>query len=250
MMGGVQRRSEHRASAGNRAWHFVRLVLRYGFEPSRRNVLHWLSWAVTLGVELALVLVLQDGTVYGWEQDLTRTFQRVPGRDVVFNLSSPLTHTLSLRFAIVFVSIVGLVLASGRVQEATLLALTFPLHVLAQFPKALIDRPRPSPMFEGIEGVGGFRSFPSGHAEFVVSFYGLLTYYAIASVDSRWLRAVLLAAWLGLVVATGFGRIALGRHWPIDIIASFVVGLGLLSGLLWLDRACRLARRALASQHR
>ena len=38
-------------------------------------------------------------------------------------------------------------------------------------------------------------------------------------------------------IVTGFGRIAEGRHWPLDVIASYIIGLGLLSGLIWLHSA-------------
>jgi membrane-associated phospholipid phosphatase len=217
-------------------WAIVlREALTAGFEPSRRNVLHWLSWTLALGLELALLLILREGVIYAWEQDLTRWIQQLPGKYQLFVVMDFLTNTLSVPFAILFTIIVLAVFRSGYRINASLLLLTFPLHVLAQFPKALIDRPRPSAAFPGIDGVGGFRSFPSGHAEFVITFYGFLTFLAVQRLQRRWQQTAVVVGWLILALATGLGRIATGRHWPIDITASYLIGAGILSGLIWLQ---------------
>jgi membrane-associated phospholipid phosphatase len=34
----------------------------------------------------------------------------------------------------------------------------------------------------------------------------------------------------------------LGRHWPLDVLTAYVVGLGLLSGLIWLHSAFRYVK--------
>jgi undecaprenyl-diphosphatase len=190
-------------------------------------------------VELAVMLLLRDGQVYAWEVRLTRWLQDVPAAEEVFRSSSTLTNTLSVPFAVLFVAVLALVWATGRRLEVALLALSFPLHVLAQFPKALIDRPRPSAEFEGVEGVGGLQSFPSGHAEYVITFYGFLAFILLVRFRGAFQRTVIVSGWLLFVLATGFGRVAAGRHWPLDIVTSYVVGVGLLSGLVWLYFAFR-----------
>jgi undecaprenyl-diphosphatase len=225
-----------------RARDVLRDAASFAVRPSRRNRLHWSSWAIALGIELALVAVLWNGRIFGWEQAVTRRLQDVPGKRVVFDVSSTLTNTLSLTFLLIFLPIASVVLLLGHRGAAVLLLLTFPLHVLSQFPKALVDRPRPSPDFAGIDGVGGFQSFPSGHAEYVITFYGFLAYLLMLHVDGRRPRAVIFAAWLILALATGFGRVALGRHWPLDVLASYLIGLGLLSGMIWLHSAFRYVK--------
>jgi membrane-associated phospholipid phosphatase len=214
------------------------------FAPTRRNVAHWVSWAGALAVELALMGYLWDGQVHGWEQDVARAFQDVPGRDLVFDLSSTATNTISPEFAAIFVAIVGAAALLRQRAAATLLLLSFPLHVMAQFPKFFVDRPRPSAAFDGIEGVGGMNSFPSGHSEFVVTFYGFIAYLLMLRFRATWQRALIGAGFVILAMATGFGRVALGRHWPIDVLTSYVIGLGLLSGLIWLYSAYRKAKEA------
>jgi undecaprenyl-diphosphatase len=91
-------------------------------------------------------------------------------------------------------------------------------------------------------GVGGFQSFPSGHSEYVVTFYGFLAYLLMLHTADRRLRGAIFVAWLAFAIATGFGRIALGRHWPLDVLTSYLIGLGLLSGLIWLHSAFRYVK--------
>lgn len=229
-----------------RASAFIRRAFAYAVAPTRHNLGHWALCAGMLAMELCLIVVLRDGRIYEWEQDLTRLFQKTPGRHATFDVANFLTNTISLEFMVVFVAVVAAVAALRMYSGAFLLLLTFPVHVLAQFPKAIIERPRPSPAYPGIEGVGGYLSFPSGHAEFVISFYGLLTYLLVGRVRSRPGRWAMVAGWLGLVLTTGFARIAMGRHWPIDVLASYGIGVGVLSGLLWLHHALRAAAREVA----
>ncbi len=208
--------------------------VRRALAPTRRNTLHWASWAVALGAEIVLMVVLADGDIYGWEVQAARQLQDMPGIQPIFFVSSTLTNTLSLPFAVLFLAVLAIVWRWGTRLEVGLLALSFPLHVLAQFPKALIDRPRPPAGFEGIEGVGGLQSFPSGHSEYVITFYGFLAFMLMVRVTRPSQRAAVLGLWLAFVLATGFGRVAAGRHWPLDVLVSYAVGLGLLSGLIWL----------------
>ena len=225
-----------------RTGEVLREARSFALRPTRRNFLHWGSWALALGVELALAVVLRNGRIYGWEQAVARRLQEAPGKRVIFDVSSTLTNTLSVPFLLLFLVIVSTVLLVGHRGAALLLLLSFPLHVLAQFPKALVDRPRPSPAFDGIEGVGGLQSFPSGHSEYVVTFYGFLAYLLMLRVKGRWSRVAIAAGWGSLALATGFGRVAEGRHWPLDVLASYLIGLGLLSGMIWLHSAFRYTK--------
>ncbi|MGE0538735.1 MAG: phosphatase PAP2 family protein [Dehalococcoidia bacterium] len=216
---------------------FVRTVVQAAVRPARRNLLHWASWIVALSIELAILILLRHEEIYPWELEVARHLQSVPGKQYVFDVTSTLTNTLSIPFLLLFLVITAAVFIWGERIAAAVLLLSFPLHVLAQFPKALIDRPRPSSDFPGIEGVGGVQSFPSGHAEYVVTFYGFLAVILMMRARSWRSRSIIFLVWLVFALATGFGRVALGRHWPIDVLVSYVVGLGLLSGLVWLHSA-------------
>jgi membrane-associated phospholipid phosphatase len=65
-------------------------------------------------------------------------------------------------------------------------------------------------------------------------------------VTSWWGRGAIAVVWGAFVLATGFGRVALGRHWPLDVFASYLIGLGLLSGTIWLHSAFRYAKEGRA----
>jgi membrane-associated phospholipid phosphatase len=211
--------------------------------PSFRNRLTWAFWFAAISVELSLLVVLAHGRIYGWEQDLTREIQSLGGDDTLFKGVFVLTNTLALEFVPVFLAAFGGLWLWGRRLEAGLLVLTLPLHVLSQFPKALIDRPRPSAEYEGIVGIGGGQSFPSGHSEFVVTFYGFLAFVLFFYLQRPWQRATVVSGFLSLALLTGYGRISEGRHWPVDVACSFLLGAAVVSGLVWLHGAIREGRR-------
>ena len=218
-------------------------AFRIAFRPCRRNVLHWASWAVALAIQGTAVLLLRDGSIYDWGADLAREIQKTPGRFDIFNWSNFLTNTIAWEFVPLIGAVVLISLWFRHVLAALLFVLTFPLHVLAQWPKAVLDRPRPPAGFEDLDGVGGLQSFPSGHAEFVITFWGFAAFVLLLHARTWWQRALVLVPCLGLVLATGYGRVALGRHWPLDVLVSYVVGLGLLSGLIWIYLSVREAQR-------
>ena len=113
--------------------------------------------------------------------------------------------------------------AFRRWRLVALLLAVFVLHYLLISPKLLITAHRPSPLF-GVEGAGGLESFPSGHVEWAVSFYGFLAYLAWR-VAPRWPRLGILALYTTIVLLTVLGRIELGRHWPVDTAAGALAGL-------------------------
>jgi membrane-associated phospholipid phosphatase len=124
-----------------------------------------------------------------------------------------------------------------------LIVAVFALHYLLISPKLFIEANRPSPLF-GVEGAGGLESFPSGHVQWATSFYGLLAFAAwrAAPTASRW-RWAILAAYALIVLGTMLGRMELGRHWPVDVLAGALVGLIALRVLVVLH-AIRLPHRS------
>lgn len=91
--------------------------------------------------------------------------------------------------------------------------------------KYLFRRKRPlSPLLQAAKGL----SFPSGHAIMAVTFYGLLIYITVHTVNAGWLRAIFAALLIVLILLIGFSRIYLRVHYASDVLAGFVIG------LLWL----------------
>lgn len=101
--------------------------------------------------------------------------------------------------------------------------------------KPLFDAARPPAVlppgsFELIGDGHRRQSFPSGHSITAAVFFGVLAYYAQRV---RWRLAFIL-----LATAVGLSRIAVGVHWPVDVMA------GLAGGALAVVIGAALARRS------
>ena len=86
--------------------------------------------------------------------------------------------------------------------------------------KHIIDRVRPFEAYDFLEklSVGGSPSFPSGHttAAFAVS-VGLILAYP------KWYVIVPAILW---AILAGYSRMSLGVHYPSDVLAGIILGVG------------------------
>lgn len=99
--------------------------------------------------------------------------------------------------------------------------------------KPLIDAPRPPAVLQAGEfsliGEGyRSRSFPSGHSATAAVFFGVLAYYA----RRCWRRLLLLL----IATLAGLSRVAVGVHWPIDVLAGLAGGAAAVVIGAWLAR--------------
>ena len=109
--------------------------------------------------------------------------------------------------------------------------------------KYLFGRPRPDvPLLFEADGL----SFPSGHALFSITFYGLLIYIIYKSVKTAWVKWSLISLLAVLCIIIGFSRIYLRVHYATDVIAGFCVGFIWLVFAIWLlNRMQRYGKRTL-----
>lgn len=97
--------------------------------------------------------------------------------------------------------------------------------------KHLFHRTRPDvPLLFHAEGL----SFPSGHALFSVTFYGLLVYIIYKSVDHGFLKWSLIFLLVILTLIIGFSRVYLRVHYATDVVAGFCVGIIWLVFATWM----------------
>jgi undecaprenyl-diphosphatase len=98
----------------------------------------------------------------------------------------------------------------------------------------IVDRPRPGSFHEHIRILlhRPEKSFPSGHTEHDVAYYGFLLFLSFTPPVSTWkYRWILIPFQIYCVVdilSIGYSRIYEGEHWLSDVLAGY------LSGALWL----------------
>jgi undecaprenyl-diphosphatase len=117
-----------------------------------------------------------------------------------------------------------------RIRAALLLITVFAGRLLVELQKMLVGRDRPG-VGEHLEAVTSM-SFPSSHAA-----NSMITFLAIALLVPVGQRNRSLSIALALVLAllVGWSRVALGVHWPSDVIGGWAFG------LLWVGICIRLA---------
>ena len=110
----------------------------------------------------------------------------------------------------------------------------------------LVARPRPGSFGEHIivQSHIPVNSFPSGHTEHDVAYYGFLLYLSFSRPVRQWRYTwvlIPLQAFAVLDILTiGYSRILEGEHWLTDVLAGY------LSGALWL-LMCIILYRAISS---
>ncbi len=90
--------------------------------------------------------------------------------------------------------------------------------------KLIVDRPRPvNPVVDT-----GLGSFPSGHVIHAVVIFGLVPILLWAATNSRRHLMAGFVVFSVAVTSVAVSRVALGAHWPSDVVASFFIGASLL----------------------
>jgi len=95
----------------------------------------------------------------------------------------------------------------------------------------LVARPRPDPHIEPIHvytPIVPFPTYPSGHTEHDVAFYGFLLYLSftrpVREWRYRWLLIPLQLYALFDILAIGYSRVLEGDHWLTDVLGGYLEG--------------------------
>ncbi len=107
----------------------------------------------------------------------------------------------------------------------------------------LVNRPRPNPQHDHIQvhtAIVPFPTYPSGHTEHDVVYYGFLLYLSFTRPVREWrYRWVLLPFQLYAVfdiLMIGYSRIFMGDHWVTDVLGGYLEGALLLFLFIFLYR--------------
>ena len=104
----------------------------------------------------------------------------------------------------------------------------------------LIRRPRPSPLLVHVYNPEPVPSFPSGHVEHTVVYYGFLLYLSFTKPVREWrfhwlLLPLQIFAVLNILLI-GYSRVEEGSHWLSDALAGYLEGAVTLVLLILLYR--------------
>ncbi len=207
---------------------------------------HWWNNTVLIGIAIALWVIglltfamaamLVHNHPGPWRAELavTQAVQGVPYWawlppfiDFFGTFNNPIPSGVGI--GIVFTTI----LLMGWYRQAFFLALAVGIgnamnNLLAPF----VNRPRPSPALVHVDALLKYYSFPSGHTNNEMIFYGFLLFLSFTRPVRRWRyrwALIPLQVFAALnIVMIGFSRVYGGEHWTFDTLGGY------LEGALWL----------------
>lgn len=144
-------------------------------------------------------------------------------------LDSVMLEITSLGTGSVVMMIVGvaslfLALTRHRYSATLLLAATGGGGLLNLVLKHFFGRPRPHIFEWGTHALSS--SFPSGHAMSATIVYGTVAYLAARLHERMWARALTMLIAAVVILAISVSRVYLGVHYPSDVVAGVIVGIG------------------------
>jgi len=104
--------------------------------------------------------------------------------------------------------------------------------------KLLVHASRPADLYSGIDAF----SFPSGHATMTATLYGiigLIAFRGLGGIASR----IVMGVCAGFIAAVALSRVYLAAHWPSDVAAGVLFGIGMTAGFALIFRREEITER-------
>ncbi len=180
--------------------------------------------AVVCAIAFLLLAILHPGAVFAAFDARVGSF--VAGLPVPVAAWEPITTLGGGVLVAVDVAIVAVLLARRELAMAILVAVTLiAVNVGVDVIKDTVARARPAEPLVAAHG----GSFPSGHAFLSIVTYGLLALVVWRGEAPRAVRLAMIVGAAVLVLLIGCSRVALGVHYPTDVVAGWLGGLGVLA---------------------
>jgi PAP2 superfamily. len=139
-----------------------------------------------------------------------------------------LSDSANIPLIVIGIGIVLWLLRSGRHREAILVIIVLAAATAgSEAVKQLVARPRPLGTDPSIPGV--VYSFPSGHTLEAATIYGIIAILVWRGRLPLWARMAIAITLTVLVILVGVARVALAEHYPSDVLAGLLAGVGDLS---------------------
>ena len=208
-------------------------ILTPVLDRPRRVTLAWAGVCAALFVVLAFLVHLQRAPLAGLD-DLGRSAEQwasgKSGLHTVLRWIELAFGTLGMTIWTALIAIPLFVREHRRAAVFTI-GVMLSTSLLTTAIKLFYGRDRPT--WQDPVAKLASKSFPSGHASSSAALAGVLIVLAAMLVRKAVLRRTVYAAAVLLALLVGLDRVLLGRHYPTDVIAGWLLGICVL--LLWLS---------------
>lgn len=235
--------------------HGIRAIAqRFWRESQSLPATAWSKWWKTLAIGLgicALITFFLTRAAMGWETQWMQAWDE--SSLVEWRSVSPLSFSKGVTWEspgnlvgmlpVFFTSLVLTAWFRKPLVAATVLVTYLGQFALVWISWGMWSRDRPNLIADGL-AAPSLHSFPSGHVVVSVTMYGLI-FYLWFRASKNWLEKLVAIAfaivWIGLI---SLSRLALGAHWPSDVIAGIFIGsLWLITVITALERSHSAARQ-------
>ena len=198
---------------------------------ARRDPWPWVGVAGALAFILLATLVVRRGGL-AFDEPLAAALQALPIPAWFWEACTFFGGVILLPIGVAAVLAAAL---TGRLRLALVVAVVLIAATLfTDLVKDYVARPRPT--VNPLVGASGY-SFPSGHALNSTATYGLLALVAWRSRLTLAVRRAAVVVGMTLPFLVGLSRIALGVHYPTDVLGGWLAGVAFAAIAATLIRA-------------